>query len=54
MKKCMYCREELEKDYFENKVGYFCSEEHFYKYLESLSKEEYIEVQNSFCTCSDD
>lgn len=54
MKKCMYCNKELDKDYFENKIGYFCNEEHFNKYLDSLTNEEYVQVQNSFCTCSDD
>ncbi|MGL5646213.1 MAG: hypothetical protein ACRDDY_00030 [Clostridium sp.] len=54
MKKCLYCEKELKDDYYSNKVGYFCSEEHFDKYLENLSDEDYIQVQNSFCTCSDD
>lgn len=54
MKKCLYCNELLEKDYLSNKVGYFCNEEDFDKYLESLSDEEYVELQNSFCVCSDD
>ncbi|CUP11346.1 hypothetical protein H8S10_14520 [Clostridium sp. NSJ-49] len=54
MKKCLFCKKELSKDYFENKIGYFCSEDHFDEYLKSLSKEEYVELQNSFCVCSDD
>ncbi len=58
VKKCFYCGKDLEKEpkenYVDNKVGYFCNDDHFYKYLDSLSKEEYIEVQNSFCVCSDD
>lgn len=58
MKKCLYCGEDLEKEpkenYIENKVGYFCNEDHFDKYILSLTPEEYIEVQNSFCVCSDD
>lgn len=54
MKKCLYCRMELNKQCFDNKVGSFCSEEHFQKYLESLSDEEYVKIQNSFCVCSDD
>lgn len=55
-KKCLYCNKNLDnqKDYFENKVGYFCSEDHFDKYLNSLSNEDYVKVQNSFCVCSDD
>lgn len=54
MKKCLYCGKELKEDYFENKVGFFCNEKHFDKYLENLSNEEYVKLQNSFCTCSDD
>ena len=58
MKKCLYCGKDLEKEpkenYIENKVGYFCNEDHFDKYILSLTPEEYIEVQNSFCVCSDD
>ena len=54
MKKCLYCTRELDKDYLFNKVGEFCSEEHYDEYLKSLSKEEYIELQHSLCVCSDD
>ena len=54
MKKGFCCKKPLEEKYLSNKVGYFCNEEHFDKYLESLSKEEYIQLQNSFCVCSDD
>ncbi|MDD6796140.1 MAG: hypothetical protein PUE01_12155 [Clostridiaceae bacterium] len=54
MKKCMYCNRELKNEYVENKVGFFCSEDHFDRYLKSLSIEEYIELQHSFCVCSDD
>ena len=54
MKKCLYCKREIDKDNVVNKVGYFCSEEHYEKYLSSLSREEYIELQHSFCVCSDD
>lgn len=55
MKKCLYCKKILyEGKYIANKVGYFCSEDHYDKFLKSLSKEEYIELQNSFCVCSDD
>lgn len=54
MKKCFYCKRTLEKNFIENKVGYFCSEDHFNKYVKSLSKEDYIDLMNSFCTCSDD
>ncbi len=54
MKKCLYCKNDLKDLYISNKVGYFCSEEHFDKYLKSLSREEYIELQHSFCVCSDD
>lgn len=55
-KKCLYCNKNLdyERDYFENKVGYFCNEDHFDKYLNSLSNEDYVKTQNSFCVCSDD
>lgn len=54
MKKCLYCKKEIDKDNVVNKVGDFCSEEHYEKYLSSLSREEYIELQHSFCVCSDD
>ena len=54
MKKCLYCKRELDKDYLVNKIGEFCSEKHYDEYLESLSKEEYIELQHSLCVCSDD
>ncbi|MCF0148607.1 MAG: hypothetical protein HUJ77_09445, partial [Clostridium sp.] len=40
--------------YFENKIGLFCSEEHYMKYLDSLSNEDYINLQNKFCVCSDE
>ena len=54
MKKCMHCGKVLDNMYFENKIGLFCNEEHFMKYLDSLSNEEYIELQNNFCVCSDE
>lgn len=52
--KCKYCKEELKEKAFENKIGYFCSEDHYEEYLKSLSNEEYIELQNNFCICSDE
>lgn len=54
MNKCKYCKKELNKNKFENKIGVFCSEDHYTKYLDSLSNEEYIELQNNFCVCSDE
>lgn len=54
MSKCLYCNKELGEKYFKHKAGSFCSEEHFDKYLNSLSKEEYVALQTSFCVCSDD
>lgn len=54
MKKCMFCKKELNDKNYENKIGIFCSEDHYMKYLDSLSNEEYIELQNKFCVCSDD
>ncbi len=54
MNRCLFCKENLEKDYYENKIGKFCSEYHYDKYLKALSKEEYIELQHSMCVCSDD
>ncbi|WP_195259522.1 hypothetical protein [Clostridium paraputrificum] len=54
MKKCLYCNKKLKGDYFSNKIGNFCSENHFDDYLKSLSKEEYVALQHSFCVCSDD
>lgn len=54
MKKCLYCNKKLKGDYFSNKIGNFCSENHFDDYLKSLSKKEYVALQHSFCVCSDD
>lgn len=54
MKKCSYCKKELKDNYISNKVGEFCNEDHYDKFLKSLSRQEYIELQNSFCVCSDD
>lgn len=54
MEKCLYCKKKLDDNYYENKIGFFCSEEHFEKYLKSLSPEEYVELQTSMCVCSDD
>lgn len=54
MKRCLYCKKTLDKSFIENKIGYFCSDDHFDKYIKSLSKEEYIALQNSICVCSDD
>lgn len=52
-RKCMYCGKITDKG-IDNKAGYFCNEDHFDKYIKSLSREEYIELQHSFCVCSDD
>lgn len=55
MKKiCMFCKKEISENLISNKVGNFCSNEHYDKYLKSLSDEEYIKIQHSFCICSDD
>ena len=54
MKKCLYCKKQLHEKYVSNKVGDFCSEEHYDEFLKFLSREEYIELQNSFCVCSDE
>lgn len=54
MDKCLYCKKDLDKEFYENKVGKFCDENHFDEYMKSLSKEEYIELQHSFCVCSDE
>ena len=54
MNKCLYCKKELKDEYVLNKAGYFCNDDHYTKYLTSLSKEEYIELQHSICVCSDD
>ena len=50
----MYCKKELLDKYLENKIGFFCNENHFSKYLQSLSDEEYVALQNNFCICSDE
>ena len=48
MKKCLYCGKDLEKEpkenYIENKVGYFCSEDHFDKYILSLTPVSYTHL----------
>lgn len=54
MRKCKYCNKVLVNNYIENKIGHFCSEEHYNKFLKALSNEEYIQLQNKFCICSDD
>ena len=54
MNKCLYCKEYLGEEFYENKIGKFCSENHFDKYMKGLSKEEYIELQHSICVCSDE
>lgn len=54
MTNCKYCKKDLPVEHLENKIGHFCNEEHFNKYLESLSDEEYVELMNSFCICSDE
>ena len=54
MKKCKFCNVILKDKVFENKIGLFCNEGHFEKYLESLTNEEYVELQNNFCVCSDE
>ena len=32
MKKCTYCKKDLNDRYFENKIGFFCNEEHYQDY----------------------
>lgn len=54
MKKCRYCSKVLKSNYFENKIGYFCNVDHYNDYLDNLSDEEYIDMQNNFCVCSDE
>lgn len=51
---CIYCKRKLNKNFISNKVGKFCSNEHYDRYLKSISNEEYIKIQNSFCVCSDE
>ena len=36
MKKCFYCGKEIEGDGYENKIGTFCSEDHYDKYYKSF------------------
>lgn len=54
MKKCLFCKKNLGSKFYKNKIGEFCSEDHYDKYLKNLTKEEYIELQHSICVCSDD
>ncbi|WP_195989248.1 hypothetical protein [Clostridium sp. D53t1_180928_C8] len=54
MDKCLFCKRNLENEFYENKIGKFCNEDHYDEYLKSLSKEDYIELQHSMCVCSDD
>ncbi|MGL5086741.1 MAG: hypothetical protein ACRC68_13635 [Clostridium sp.] len=53
-KKCLYCKELLEEKHFKNKIGKFCSAEHYDKYYSSLSNEEIVQIMNSMCVCSDE
>lgn len=52
--KCLYCEKILVEKYLENKIGRFCSGEHYDKYYESLSNEEIVKIMNSMCICSDE
>lgn len=54
MKTCLFCKKQLEDKFLSNKIGDFCSQEHFDEYLKSLTDKEYVKLQNSFCVCSDD
>ncbi len=49
MKKCMYCKQPIEDKGHNHKIGYFCSEEHFEKYCDTLSKEELALLMHSIC-----
>lgn len=51
-KKCNYCKKALNKNYIENKVGYFCNECHYDKYLKRLTWKEYVQLQHSFYVCN--
>ncbi|MDA3730814.1 hypothetical protein PBV87_04790 [Niameybacter massiliensis] len=53
-KKCLYCNQQIQGEPFNHKVGYFCSEEHFDAYCETLSKEELALLMHSICPCSDE
>lgn len=51
---CKYCHQPLKEHPVKTKIGDFCSKEHFDFYLKNLTNEEYIQLQNSFCVCSDE
>ena len=54
MNKCMFCQTVIKDKYYSHKIGYFCSEEHFEKYCDRLSKEELALLMHSICPCSDE
>ena len=53
-KTCKYCHQPLNNHSMTTKFGIFCCEEHLNEYLKNLSNEEYIQLQHSFCVCSDE
>lgn len=54
MNVCKYCKKNLNDEFYENKIGFFCSKNHYEEFIKNLSNKEYIELQNRFCVCSDD
>lgn len=51
---CRYCHQKIGSHPVKTKIGTFCSTEHYDEYLNQLSREEYIQLQHTFCVCSDD
>lgn len=51
---CRYCHKEVDHHPIKTKIGTFCSTDHYDKFLNELSYEDYIQLQNTFCVCSDD
>lgn len=51
---CRYCHQKIVSHPVKTKIGTFCSTEHYDEYLNQLSREEYIQLQHTFCVCSDD
>lgn len=54
MKKCWHCNKVIANKGYPNKIGDFCSEEHFDQYYKDLSNEEIVQLMARMCVCSHD
>ena len=51
---CCYYHQKIISHPVKTKIRTFCSTKHSDKYLHQLNHEAYIQLQNTFCVCSDD